>query len=895
MMETTMLPIRLSALLFLTTVASAQDAPPFGTPELLRFDNGLQVVLQAAPSGTTVSAATRIQGGWGEDPSDAHGVAHLVEHLWYRSQAGATDTWTDYLQRGCITTATTSAESTDYRTTCPADHTTPLVDGLIRRLRDPLTGVDEATVAVEVSVVEQEYRGSQTTGREVLQRLYSRLLPPEHRVHRDLTNPDLNAPALNLTQAQQFAKANYIPSNTVIALAGAFDENAVREQLTAAFGAPVATTPTASTNDRDSFAPAPHQPGIETLTQPVQLPRVELAWNLPPVLGGSYAMSMAAGHLGDALDSALNDNEAVVGAGCAVSDHRAAPALGCTITLAANYEFDDDIDSLIREGLADAWNKEGKKSLHRAYMRVRAEAPQDLLFSYTSPARRAQAHVSAVAQGSAPQTVNARIEEMRGWKPRGFETLGKRLFTLGRAARLHIVPGPATEKPRPPARRPAAQVAAPAAPVDAPPAILQEPRLAHRTLPSGLTVIAIQKPDSPYVMTSVRVPGGDGTQPAGLALVARSLTRGPGIQEAEGIRTGGRMGRGFVEIYNVAPASDLTVSVNAALLEARLRRPIVDADRSDDDALNRYIRRRSESLKAYLASPHGIAWAARTQAVTPDHSGSQGLTLDDLEAARKMDGTALFAWLLRTWQPTHGVVLVSGPQSTEEILEVATPIFSDWKVPQGIPPGPYRWIAPAEAPTRLTAVVDDPSSGVADIQWQCRLPDNTPQPVQDLISDMVDRRMWTVLRHERGLTYTPHAYVSSWPDGTTVLSVLVQTVPEQSGQTLTLVTATLDGLARDASPHLPAAQDRATRRLALSLASLEGVENLIVGAHREGAELTSPIAWHRHRLNKVPASNIEEALKPCLQTPAWTIVGPAGPVVTSLAIAGQSMTVLGAP
>lgn len=115
---------------------------------------GFRIVLQPSPGAGTVGISTIHEVGSGDDPADQPGVAHLVEHLWFRSHGPDGAPAMELLeQMGCNVNASTGLDTTAYHSACPADGFARALRIHGGRLADPLPGVTQEDLDAERRVV----------------------------------------------------------------------------------------------------------------------------------------------------------------------------------------------------------------------------------------------------------------------------------------------------------------------------------------------------------------------------------------------------------------------------------------------------------------------------------------------------------------------------------------------------------------------------------------------------------------------------------------------------------------------------------------------------------------------------------------------------------------------
>ncbi|MFK7930356.1 MAG: insulinase family protein [Myxococcota bacterium] len=875
----------------------AGPAPHFGPVELLTFDNGLRVVLQPDPDGATVSMVARVNVGWDADPADGEGLAHLVEHLWFRRAVAGSDLWSAARSRACHSHATTAADVTRYEMRCAAFDAPFVLDQVIAGVSEPLSGVDAHQTALEVAIVDQELRERTDGSMKVTRALYSGLVAADHPVHERLADPDFDAPALSLEQAQTWAKDNYLPKEIVVSIVGGFEREAAVAALTDAFGAPVANAaPDASQGSGGRAPSGAIRSDSAEIRQSQPLPSLVLGWNLPPSMGGSALSAIAAEHLGRQLDEALQDESDVVASSCGVQAWPGAPALVCEVTLADGTEQNRDLDKRLNREIEGAWSQRTRKALRARLMRARAEAPQNLLLSHARPLARARRFADQVADRGEATPIENTIKDVRQWKPQSLLAVAPTWFSPDRASRVRVRVDPAAvATPLAPWREVALLE-----PVDTAvhggghpvtDGAVKTPDLAIRTLSTGLTLVGIHHPDAPNVMVSVRVPGGLGVGPPGLSSMAEALTTGSRSDEAWGVRSGHIVGRDYVEVYAIAPGRQLYRAVQASVRGVVMRVPMVDADQSRDDDLDRYVRRRRAMTQAATGTPAWRAERAISQAVTPNHLAGTPLSDADLTAARRIDATTLVAYLWRTYQPTEAIVFVSGPQDADQLVRVAARQFKHWVLRQGIIPAPYSPPPPAGPAVSAERVVDDPSTALGWLNWRCRLPSTPSAAERVVLVEALQMATFDELRHRRGFVYTPAVDLAHWPDGTATVDVAISGPPGRIGSAL----AALDEIQASVGARVAAARDRSSRAVVHRLDGLQAFESLLALV-AEGNDLPDdPVAAYVTAVQAVSAEQVDRTMSACRATRSFVVRGPEAALRPGLEAHGYAPTAVKVP
>ena len=143
---------------------AAATAPTHGLEFHLRdfrLRSGMRVLVEQDKSAPVAGVITVVGVGSTSDPPGKEGLAHLVEHLTFRSKVGTPPTSMKTLlgQAGAADlNASTDFDATVYHEVGPRDALGDLLtlEGL--RMLDPLANVDETTFLTEREVVHNELR-----------------------------------------------------------------------------------------------------------------------------------------------------------------------------------------------------------------------------------------------------------------------------------------------------------------------------------------------------------------------------------------------------------------------------------------------------------------------------------------------------------------------------------------------------------------------------------------------------------------------------------------------------------------------------------------------------------------------------------------------------------------
>ncbi len=210
---------------------------------VLQFPSGLRVVVEPEPGSKRVAFALLVGAGGAQDPPGREGLAHLVEHLLFRSRPnGRLTAWEEFDFAGTASSgspfvsAFTSSEATVIAGVAPSSRAPvvlPLLGALASR---PLQGVDDATLDVERNVVRREpWDEDPHAGGAVGAAVVASVLPRGFPGHRPVVGTDASLRAIARADLELFVAEHYQPKNAVLALVGDVRVEAVEPLLRASF------------------------------------------------------------------------------------------------------------------------------------------------------------------------------------------------------------------------------------------------------------------------------------------------------------------------------------------------------------------------------------------------------------------------------------------------------------------------------------------------------------------------------------------------------------------------------------------------------------------------------------------------------------------------------------
>ncbi|NTX59486.1 insulinase family protein [Myxococcus sp. CA051A] len=255
-----------------------------------RMPSGLRVVVEQDTRAPVVAVVALVGTGGSSDPVGKEGLAHVVEHLAFRSRhAGSPSVWTRLEDVGAGQfNAFTSLDHTLYQTLAPKESLAALLKMEGQRMSAPLAGVTPEVFAVEREVVRNELRQRNETGYvgQVFSWMHAAAYPAEHPYSRPIIGTHESLTALALADAQRFARNHYRPDNITLVIAGDVDLAAVEavlmQNLPPAWvgtGAPLAVGTRMPQVTEPPLKAA--SPSIPEFKASVGSPELYLSWVLP--------------------------------------------------------------------------------------------------------------------------------------------------------------------------------------------------------------------------------------------------------------------------------------------------------------------------------------------------------------------------------------------------------------------------------------------------------------------------------------------------------------------------------------------------------------------------------------------------------------------------------------
>lgn len=192
--------------------------------------NGLTLLVRRDASAPVVAIVTHVSAGYFDEPDDAVGIAHVLEHMYFKGTptrgpgeiARATKSVGGYLNAGTI------YDHTSYYTVVPAAGFSTALAVQADAYANSL--IDAGELARELEVITEEERRKRDNPSAVANEECFALLHDVHRMRRWRIGDPGALRAFTRDDVLRFYRGHYTPANTVVTIVGDIDlDDAVRD------------------------------------------------------------------------------------------------------------------------------------------------------------------------------------------------------------------------------------------------------------------------------------------------------------------------------------------------------------------------------------------------------------------------------------------------------------------------------------------------------------------------------------------------------------------------------------------------------------------------------------------------------------------------------------------
>ncbi|RKH18764.1 insulinase family protein [Corallococcus sp. CA047B] len=853
-----------------------------------RMASGLRVVVEHDARSPVVAVVAVVGAGGSSDPGGREGLAHLVEHLAFRSHPAGTPSAMARLEAAGAghSNASTSLDFTAYETLAPKEALATLVKLEGQRLSAPIAGISPEVFAVEREVVRNELRQRNETGYvgQVFSWLHAASYPAGDPYSRPVVGSHESLSALTLADAQRFARTHYRPENVTLVIAGDVDlaevESILAQNLPPAWvgtGAPLAPDTRLPANPIAPVAvPVPKKMPVYEAAVPT--PELYLSWVLPR---GFDEASAVHDFVGVSLDSGLwesmrSDGD-IAGISTGLVSGTRASLLIVRVQL-THGEHPERTAEKVLDQVHKTWNQEinaggvlgqefNFQSLRRQVVTSMALESERLL---ARTKRRALLTHFTLDVRSYTRSQMA-LMGLGGGKVTDF---AYEWLQRGRAHAIFVKPG---ESGVPKTVGPLAKVAGEEA----------APETGHRVTPSmltatsgpvqvlkldnGMEVLLAPRPGLPVVRVGAAMGGGTahGEKPGVGDLATWGAFRETyfeGHLSDWGLHGGSRAAMDHVRV-DVAGTAGNVGNMLAMLTEqlattrtsediVRLMREQVLPWREAVDTRPEVVAHRELMRALYGVHPYG-----------DEATGAQMGQVSWSEAQ---------SWLEDVYRPGNTVVVVAGEFDVKEVEPLVRKYLGDWSrgkpQPVGVPPAPAL---PAASPRVSTLFTARPGATQGQVQMACRLPTATPELEAEyaLMAELLEVRAYQETRAGTGASYGFGARPFIARGGAAHLLVAGMLDAQRMEEGIGALRSTLAGFAKDVSAaDLEQARSRLLAQQAVSFITTNEWVDALLTARVRGFPVEA-VAQRPAHLQAVTADRLKQAFDGCLQRLVVSVTG----------------------
>lgn len=287
----------------LTLTASAETPSKLKVPEIkyesYTLPNGLQVILTEDHRLPIVGVDLWYHVGPVKERAGRTGFAHLFEHMMFEgSKHVGEKAHFKYLEAAGASdiNGTTDFDRTNYFETLPSNQLELALWLESDRMGFLLDTLDRAKLTNQRDVVRNERRQSVENRPYGLvdEAVVQALFPKDHPYHADVIGSHADVEAARLEDVREFFKQYYAPNNATIAIAGDIDKARTKALIEKYFG-PIPKGP--DVPKMNVITPDITSEKRVTVTDTVQLPKVEFGWLTPPAFAPGDAEGDAAAYI----------------------------------------------------------------------------------------------------------------------------------------------------------------------------------------------------------------------------------------------------------------------------------------------------------------------------------------------------------------------------------------------------------------------------------------------------------------------------------------------------------------------------------------------------------------------------------------------------------------------
>jgi len=768
------------------------------------FASGLRVLLQEDHTQPIVSITEVIDKGSDADPIGKEGIAHLVEHLWFRSfeEEGQPKVWDMLDEMGTQLNAFTSADVTTYMTITPSSSLADVLRLEGRRLMgaEVVNGVVEQDVSIETEVVRNELRmRTENTAGMGFHYVYGKLYPETHPYHRLTIGTHDTLDTITLEDVRQFVDENYRPENATLMIVGDFTADQIGPMLQESFptellrgdapeDAPLVDQSYCQSRVSPEMVepPEPVDREISYHTAGVEKRTAIIAWALP----GGYRpeaplMSITANMLTTAVATYLNPDfdpmtdslDSLNNVGCGLNAEEHASTVTCFIEMSGSADAEDVIEKAV-DGLYQMWNIN-----NRYWQRyVFADAKNQQMAGIFRSVEEVASLFSARATESAlfthftgnGQYFGTNFEWLRGVDEGQAAQLAERYLNRDRYVAVVLEPygedditidsSDASYVGRPFEGTNNTIIDLESVDQELLASLTMVPDLENLedyTLENGMRIIMLPYGTAPVARAYMTFEGGDLHEPQmGLETFTMQYTDFyPSGDGNAPLRLAGTWLSGFgqTSVGLGIEGSSANMESQLYLLRARLDGLDVRVSAKGD-----FLEGLQNSVNRNRRYPEYWEAVITDHRMFPGHPLSQALDEQYIEALGELGKDDVEDWLKAVYRPDNATLYVVGRFEGEATMGLVETYFGDWAVEAPTTHQITELQPPSELPGRQVLIFNKDLVSQTNVSLACMVEPRSEENVQThaVLGSVLSEMAWNALREQSGVTYGAGSGVS---------------------------------------------------------------------------------------------------------------------------------------
>ncbi|MBX2801787.1 MAG: insulinase family protein [Myxococcales bacterium] len=861
---------------WLTAAAGATPAPDLSFSNAVFITNrtdlclpsGLRILYHQEPHHPTVTWTTVIGSGSVSDPPGKEGLAHLVEHLWFRSTPRRASVWQEADAIGASINGSTRPDDTRYPTAAPASALPQVVELEAARLTRPLQGVSPEVFDTEREVVRAElrWRYENSSGSGYLA-LLGEVFDEGHPYHRPGIGTHASLDATTLGAAQAWAASHYVPENTTWMITAPLSAEDFRVVLAERLPESMfAGASQCSEQDLPTAPlPEPRQRDPVTVEAYVQSPQALIGWALPAGLTRGDAQIQR-------VTALLQQAMWRVNARCYSRAMVHATLVYCRLGVP-----EDEPEARVAKALDQvylAWDNANPSWSERRFQRQRSRELSDLFRSVES--------LTASHSDAAYVHHTGDLDQLTSWLRDTLDAtqhadaaFASKWLDQRRAVSVILTP-----REEAPDSVPHAEGRAPASSVptqeldDSMLSGLDTSTLRKERLPNGLEVWVYPYGRAPFARATLVMDGGWALAPSRAVESQRN---------ASTRSLGGVLDDTEMAYIPVRVGGDWFVSVNATTLEYGIRGAAGSLEallyllrkRMDHMVVRPEMRREVQrDLEEQLWSglERASVWAAMERAthLVGEHGWDPELPTASPKEVR--------AWSHEVVRPTGSTLIIVGRVDPDEAIAHAKTWWASFQ-DRGTGQPHQRRLQPAPSRPRQIVVLDEPARIGAAVHLACPVgpTDHEGLAARQVLSTTLDTLVQGRLRGQLGATYGVSAWTEALPTGDAALHVTTDVTSPAAATAVQSILHPLTVLrgGKAGQRHIAGARRTLIRKSVLGLRDSREVSNRLRAARRSGHGV-AVIDESQERLAAVDTAAVAGLLETCVGHEVVTVQGPVG-------------------